>query len=124
MKGVRVWVADGELVDVTHPAVRAGMGKFDARGDIACSTEPDQPLARCRFAVSRDRGDNAVVVVTRPDGRALALFFEGGIFWGASIREVGGRPGAQAIRHAGRFEIRIGDARYDVPDAVVFGGWA
>ena len=73
-------------------ALRAGRGKFDATGNIPCAQSIGQPMAQCEFGVARAGGGYATVVVKKPDGRTRAIFF------------------------------RVGNERYEIPDAVVLGG--
>jgi hypothetical protein len=56
-------------------ARRAGVGDFNATGQIPCAQYAGQPMAQCDFGVSRAGGGTATVVVTRLDGRNRALFF-------------------------------------------------
>ena len=102
-------------------ALRAGQGDFDATGQIPCAQAPGQPMTSCDFGVARAGGGYATVVITRPDGLARAIFFVLGIPIGADTSEAA--PGAfRASRDHDLNFVRIGDERYEIPDAVVFGG--
>ena len=103
-------------------AYRAGQGQFDARGQIPCAQHRGQPMAQCDFAVARGPGGEATVVVTKPDGLPRALFFDNGAFVSADTSQADGYPEYSASKEADLFLIRVGDERYDIPDAVVFGG--
>ena len=109
---------------VTGPddsALRAGQGDFDATGEIRCAQGADGPMSWCGFGVARHGGGFATVVVTRPDGRPRALYFSNGVAIGADTSEAD--PGEfSASREADQYVIRVGDERYEVFDAVVFGG--
>jgi hypothetical protein len=102
-------------------ALRAGEGDFDATGQVPCAQHAGQPLAHCKFGVARAGGGYATVVVTRPDGRTRAIFFAFGVPIGADTSEAD--PGAfEASRESDLFFVRVGDERYEIPDALIFGG--
>ena len=103
-------------------ALRAGQGQFDASGRIPCSQVRGQPMSECEFGVARAGGGYATVVVTKPDGRNRAIFFRMGIPIGAGTSQADGYPEFQATRESDLHLIRIGDERYEIPDAVVLGG--
>lgn len=103
-------------------AVRAGSGKFDARGNVPCAQLKGQPTVPCKFGVARDPGGNATVVVTRPDGTKRALFFEKGRFVSADTSQADGYPEYGAKREGDLNMIHVGTERYEIPDAAVSGG--
>lgn len=117
----RGWSA-AEYLDEADAALRAGQGIFDAGGWIDCAQAPAAPLTPCGFGVARQTGGTATVVVTRPDGRRRALFFEDGEFLGADTSQADGYPEYGATKRGDLFTIRVGEARYEIPEAVVFGG--
>ena len=123
--GQQGWVAGRYLVESAAPRAPsmpeggpAGNGTpFDATGSVACATDAGQPTRPCLFGVVRDGPGNAGVWIGLSDGRERQILFEGG------------RPVATNIDAALSFEkeadlhlVRIGDERYEIPDAVVFGG--
>jgi hypothetical protein len=102
-------------------ALRAGQGKFDATGNIPCSQSIAQPMAQCEFGVARAGGGYATVVIKKPDGRTRAIFFRMGKPVGADTSEAD--PGKfSGTREGDLILIRIGNERYEIPDAVVLGG--
>ncbi len=103
-------------------ALRAGQGKFDANGRIPCAQHKGQPMGQCEFGVARAGGGYATVVVKRPDGRNRAIFFTMGRPIGADTSQADGYPEFRATRESDLNIIRIGDERYEIPDAVVLGG--
>ncbi len=103
-------------------AARAGQGNFDATGQVPCAQNAGQPMGQCKFGVARAGGGTATVVVTRPDGRTRALFFTKGKFTSADTSQADGYPEATATRESDLTLIRVGSERYEVFDAVIFGG--
>jgi len=103
-------------------ALRAGEGKFDANGYIPCAQYVGQPMGQCEFGVARAGGGYATVVVKKPDGRTRAIFFRMGKPIGAGTSQADGYPEFRATREGDLSLIRIGTERYEIPDAVIFGG--
>jgi heat shock protein HslJ len=103
-------------------AYRAGQGDFDARGRVPCAQSAGQPMTLCNFQVARAGGGYATVVVTLPDGRSRNLYFRMGIAIGAGTSEAD-NPGAFSTwRESDLTFIRVGNERYEIPDAVILGG--
>ncbi|MEO1003660.1 MAG: SH3 domain-containing protein [Cyanobacteria bacterium J06638_7] len=103
-------------------ALRAGEGDFDATGTMPCAMAQGQPMGRCPFGVARAGGGDATVVVTRPDGRKRALFFRMGQAIGADTSQADGNPAFSTSKEGDTYTIRVGNERYEFPEAVVFGG--
>ncbi len=119
--GLSGW-ASGEYLEPADSALRAGQGIFDAGGPMPCAMGDGAPMTSCGFGVARDGAGSATVVVTRPDGMTRALFFEAGEFLGTDASQAGGGFDASATREGDLTTVRIDDERYEVPDAVIFGG--
>ena len=103
-------------------ASRAGQGDFDAKGMIPCAQQAGQPITQCEFGVSRAGGGYATVVVSKPDGRSRAIFFRRGVPIGADTSEADGYLAFSAKKESDLNFVRIGEERYEIPDAVVLGG--
>lgn len=103
-------------------ALRAGQGRFDATGSLLCAQYSGQPMTECTFGAARAGGGYATVVVTRPDGRPRAIFFRAGTPIGADTSQADGAFDFRAAKESDLHLIRIGDERYEIPDAVVLGG--
>jgi hypothetical protein len=101
---------------------RASEGRFDATGQIPCAQAKGQPMGQCAFGVARAGGGTATVVVTRPDGRKRAIFFDKGKALGADLSQADGNMTFRATKEADLYRIQAGDERYEIPEAVVFGG--
>lgn len=105
-----------------NSALRAGRGDFDATGKIPCAQAEGQPMGQCDFGVARHGGGFATVVVTKGDGVDRALFFRRGVATGADTSEADGFREFSVTREGDLYRIRVGPERYEVPEAVVFGG--
>ena len=79
-------------------------------------------MGQCDFGVARAGGGYATVVITRPDGRTRAIYFRMGRPMGADTSQADGYPDFSATKESDLNSIRIGDERYEIPDAVVLGG--
>lgn len=108
--------------DGKSSAERAGEGDFDATGKVPCAQGKGAPMGQCDFGVAREGGGTATVVVTRPDGGKRALFFVDGKFNSADTSQADGDPEVSADRVSDLNMIRVGDERYEIPDAVISGG--
>lgn len=130
--GPRGYVSAGVLKPAVSPdgsvaagdddsALRAGRGDFDATGSIPCAMTLGQPSSSCSFGVARAGGGYATVVVSKADGGRRAIYFRMGRAIGADTSEAD--PGEFSVRREGDLHfIRVGDERYEIPDAVVLGG--
>jgi heat shock protein HslJ len=103
-------------------ALRAGQGKFDATGSIPCAQYRGQPMGQCEFGVARAGGGYSTIVVKNPDGRTRAIFFRMGKPIGADTSLADGYPEFSATKENDLHLIRIGNERYEIPDAVILGG--
>lgn len=100
----------------------AEQGSFDATGPIPCAQHTGQPMGQCTFGVNRRGGGTATVVITAPDGRTRTLFFADGKFSGADVSQADGNLKTSATRESDLNLVRVGNERYKIPDAVLFGG--
>jgi len=113
---------DGSIaIGPDDSAFRAGQGQFDASGYVPCAQYRGQPMTQCAFAVARAGGGYATVVITRPDGRTRAIYFRMGVPISADTSQADWGE-FSATREADLNIIRVGDERYEIPDAVVLGG--
>ena len=103
-------------------ALRAGQGKFDATGNVPCAQDAGQPMGQCEFGVARAGGGYATVVIKKPDGHTRAIFFRMGKPIGADTSQAEGYPEFSAAKESDLNLIRVGNERYEIPDAVVLGG--
>ena len=79
-------------------------------------------MTNCNATVTRDPGGTATVMVTRPDGRTRAIFFENGKPLSADLSQADGSMHFKGRKNGDVFYIAAGDERYQIVEAVVFGG--
>ncbi len=103
-------------------ALRAGRGEFDATGKLPCAQVQGQPMVQCEFGVARAGAGYATVVVTKPNGMTRALYFVRGELLGADTSQADGYSEVSSQKENDLHLIAVGDERYEVSDAVVFGG--
>jgi heat shock protein HslJ len=131
--GVRGYVAAKYLKPAVSPdgtvargpdfsAERAGKGKFDATGTLSCAEAAGQPLRDCDFGVARAGGGYSTVVVKKPYGGSRAIFFRMGKAIGADSSEADGYQEFSVTRENDLNRVQVGPERYEIPDAVIFGG--
>lgn len=123
--GVQGWAAGTFLAETAAPqaaTVPAGGPKgegaaFDATGEISCAPAAGQDMRPCPFGVVRSGPGNAGVWIALGGGAERQILFEGGKPVATNV--------AAALEYddaGGVFLVRIGDERYDIPEAVVNGG--
>jgi hypothetical protein len=110
------------LMGADDSAARAGQGAFDATGPVPCAKNAGQPMGSCQMGVARGGGGDATVVVTHYDGTKRAIFFQLGKTIGTDVSQADGYGELRSERQNGLTLIRVGNERYEIPDAVVFGG--
>jgi hypothetical protein len=94
---------------------------YHATGPLPCAMAAGQPMGSCSFGVVRKGGGSGTVTVTKPDGRTRSIFFEKGKATGYDMSQAD--PGEFSASRQGDLNvIRIGPERYEIPDAVIFGG--
>lgn len=95
--------------------------QFNATGNIPCFMGGGQPTGSCPFGVTREGNGTGMVTVTKPDGRTRAIFFEKGKATGYDMSQAD--PGKfRAEKKGDLYIIHIGQERYEIPEAVIFGG--
>ena len=123
--GVQGWVAGRFLIESAAPAAPTvppggpvGNGTpFDATGSVPCATAAGQPSRPCLFGVIRQGPGNAGVWIALGDGQERHILFEAGEPVAANSGDA-----LSYEKDADLYLIRVGDERYEVPEAVVYGG--
>jgi hypothetical protein len=94
---------------------------YHATGEIPCSMGGGQPTGSCAFGVVREGGGSGFVTVTKADGSTRAIFFEKGKAVGSDASQADAGE-FSATREGDLNIVHIGEERYEIPDAVIFGG--
>lgn len=90
---------------------------FHATGPVPCARYEGQPMGQCEFGVKRKGNGNAEVTVFWPDGGTRVIVFEDGApTYSDASAEV------SATKQSGLHLITIGSERFEIVDAIVFGG--
>lgn len=111
------WVNGRYLVESAY-APQNGVVNSQASGHVPCSIAAGQPTTQCPFRATHGGNGNASVWIEMSAGRERYIEFKAG-------EPAGSDPGlAVSFERLGDLTlIRIGGVeRYDIPDAVVFGG--
>ncbi len=94
---------------------------YHATTEIPCSMGGGAPTASCFAGVERQGGGSGMVTVTKPDGRTRTIFFEKGRATGYDQSQAD--PGKfSASRKGDTTIVHIGQERYEIFDAMLFGG--
>jgi hypothetical protein len=112
--------ANANPADARVPGTR-----FNATGDVPCAIAANQPMRPCPFGVVRGARGEATVEVTKPDGMKRNISFRGGRAISADGSQADGSAGwrfESRQRDDGVFLITFGPERYEIFEAVVFGG--
>lgn len=105
----------GNGSDATVPGTN-----YNATGKIPCHVSEGQPTVSCAFGVTRQGNGSGTVTITKPDGRTRAIFFESGRATGYDQSQ-SDRGAFSTTRQGDLSIIQIGQERYEIPDAVIFG---
>lgn len=103
-------------------SLRAGQGDFDATGNIPCAQNKGQPMTQCEFSVSRAGSGYATVVIHRQGQSDRVIYFRMGRAIGVSSSEADKAGEFSMTYEHDLHKIKVGDERYEIPDAVIFGG--
>jgi len=123
--GVVGWVAGRYLMESAPPrrpemppGGPVGNGTpFDATGTVACALAPSRPMSRCLFGVIRQGPGNAGIWIAVGGGAERYFLFEAGT---PVTSNTNGELSFDKLDDL--YRIRIGEERYEIPEAVVYGG--
>lgn len=94
---------------------------FQASGSIPCSMGAGSPTGKCEFGVVRRGSGTADVTVFRPNGSRRVIYFQNGRAVGYDQSQAD-RASFSASKQRDLYIIRIGSERYEIPEAVIYGG--
>ena len=123
--GVTGWVAGRHLVESAAPRSPAmteadpvGNGvPFDATGFVPCAARAGQPMRQCPFGVVREGPGNAGLWISLGNKMERQILFEGGSPVTTNSTET-----LSFEKTGDLFLIRVGDERFEIPEAAVSGG--
>ncbi len=100
---------------------RSNRNTFNATGMVPCKAGRGAPTGNCDFGVVRRGSGDADVHVTKKDGRTRVIYFQNGRAVGYD-RSQADRGEFRASKESDLYIINIGDERYEIPEAVIYGG--
>jgi hypothetical protein len=116
----------GAQGDASHSSALAHDAKvpgtnYHATTEIPCSMGGGAPTTSCFAGVERQGGGSGMVTVTKPDGRTRTIFFEKGRATGYDQSQADSGK-FSASRKGDTTIVHIGQERYEIFDAMLFGG--
>lgn len=113
--------AEGNL-DRPVGGVRPEGTAFTATGLTDCTPPGETAMRTCEFGVVREGNGTGMVLVFWPWGGPRAIFFENGTPVRFDRSEADRGKTMTVTRDADASVVAIGDERYFLPDAIIFGG--
>ena len=111
----------GAAVDSRSHDAKDPRTGYHATTEIPCSMGGGAPTVSCHAGVRRQGGGSAMVTVTKPDGRTRTIYFEKG--WARGYDQSQADTGKFSATKKGDLNIiHIGHERYEIIDALPFGG--
>lgn len=95
---------------------------FHATGEIPCARAAGAPMANCEFGVVREGNGSASVTVFWPDGGNRVITFKNGVPVSYDESQADGGAKLTFSNNEGNYIISIGDQRFEIFEAVIFGG--
>jgi hypothetical protein len=127
--GMTGWVAGDFLAESSGSATDGdatvpGTG-YNATGTLPCVRSADAPMQDCAFGVTRDGAGTGTGTVTIdwPEGGGRVIYFEAGtpVSFDRSQADQG-REMTVTRTDTGTSIVFIGEERFEIPDAVIWGG--
>jgi len=103
-----------------HDAKVAGTD-YHATGMVSCTLGKEQSSINCNFGVKREGNGSGMVTVTKPDASTRVIFFQNGRATGYDQSQADAAD-FRSEKKSDMNIIHIGKERYEIPDAVIFGG--
>ena len=111
----------GKAVDSHSHDAKVPGTNYHATTEIPCSMGGGAPTTSCFAGVERQGGGSGMVTVTKPDGRTRTIFFEKGRATGYDQSQADSGK-FSASRKGDTTVVHIGQERYEIFDAMLFGG--
>lgn len=123
-QGLEGWAAAAFLAEAAAPGSADALvpgTPFHATGEVPCTPAANAAETQCAFGVIRQGGGTGSVELTLPDGTIRVLQFRNGTV--VSVDPVAGATAVlSAAREGDSSIVTLGDQRFVIPDAVIFGG--
>lgn len=126
---------DGDGVDTRTAGVPGGVNssedvrdakvpgtEFHATGIMSCARSAGQPMGNCNFGVVRERGGNGRITVFWPDGGNRVIYYEDLTPMSYDESQADGGAKMTVSQKSGLFFVKIGEQRFEFPEAVMTGG--
>ncbi|MGF1460145.1 MAG: MliC family protein [Leptolyngbyaceae cyanobacterium] len=91
---------------------------YNATGAIACAMTPAEANGECPFGVVREGNGSGYVDITTQYGNTFTVYFENG----NPVQVEGGSGAFSSTRQGDRVFLNIGEERYVLFDAIIYGG--
>jgi len=124
-RGLEGWAAAAFLAEAAAPARADALvpgTPFHATGNIPCTPAAGAAETQCAFGVIRQGGGSGSVQLTLPDGTTRMLQFRDGTPMAVDAPAGTAAPVLNAAREGDSSIVTLGDQRFVIPDAVIFGG--
>lgn len=95
---------------------------FSATGQIRCVRDRDAADEMCDFGVVREGNGNGSITVFWPDGGSRVIYFENGTPVRFDQSGADGDVEMTATRDGDTNIVFVGESRFEIPDAAIFGG--
>jgi hypothetical protein len=95
---------------------------FNATGIMPCARSAGQPMNQCDFGVVRNGDGSGQITIMWPDGGNRVIFFTNNKPSSYDQSEADGGATMSVIDNDGLFSVKIGDQRFEFPEAVMVGG--
>jgi hypothetical protein len=116
-----IGISGGSAVGARSTDAKVPGTDYHATGNIPCTMGGGQPTGSCPFGVKREGGGTGMVTVTKPDGRTRTIFFDKGKATGYDQSQADTGK-FKAEKQGDLYIIHIGPERYEIFEAVIFGG--
>lgn len=127
--GITGWVAGDFLVESSAGATDGDAmvpgTPYNATGTITCVRTTGAQVQECAFGVTRESpgSGNGSVIIDWPEGGSRAIYFEAGNPVSFDQSQADQRLEMSVSRtDNGMMIVSIGDARFEIPDSVIWGG--
>lgn len=114
-------IISGKVTQTTSHDAKVAGTPYHATGKIPCTAMSGQPMGTCQFGVKRQGNGNALVTVTHNNGKKRVIIFQNGQATGYDQSQAD-HPKFSSSKDSDLNIIKIGSERYEIPDAVVYGG--